>query len=153
MFDCIGNCYVGNMLKIQIKNIFDLWVDSVVIETVFILVTLVPCRNRYWVLTQHFNSRSICELNCLNIQNSPGTPLIVTTLFCHCQHMSYHPPIRVRQWKLWSIATYSITGWHRADNIGIGPMSVQFWCFVPQTSIVMEFCVCAKLSHAYVLRY
>ena len=67
------------MLKIQIKNIFDLWVDSVVIETLFFLVTLVPCRNHYWVLTQHFNTRSIYELNCLNIQNSPGTPLTGTT--------------------------------------------------------------------------
>ena len=45
--------------------------------------------------------------------------------------MSCHPPTRVHQWKLWSIATYSITGWHRADNIGIEPMSVQFCCFVP----------------------
>ena len=51
------------------KDIFDLWVDSVVIETLFILVALVPRRNRYWVLTQHFNSRSIYELNAVPYMN------------------------------------------------------------------------------------
>ena len=62
-----------------------MWFDSVVNETLFILVTLAPCRNCYWVLTQHFNSCSVYELNCLNIQNSPGTPLTVTSIirvFC-----------------------------------------------------------------------
>ena len=79
------------MLKIQIKSILNLWVDSLVIETLFILITLVPCRKRYWVFTQHFNSRSIYKLNCLNIQNSPGTPMkgqwrgaLMFSLICAC---------------------------------------------------------------------